>query len=87
MVTFFYHGQEYYEDLTLSFNFFSNLDCLDYLGFLRMFLLLIVDFFFSKFFKGSMFIFSQPRGHQIEFVSTIFYNIYILLIKILVCSM
>ncbi len=34
--------------------YFSNLDCLNYLGFLWMFLLLIMNFFFSKFFKKSM---------------------------------
>jgi hypothetical protein len=34
--------------------YFSNLDSLDCLRFLRMFLLLLMDYFFSKFFKKSM---------------------------------
>ncbi len=59
--------------------YFSNLNCLNCLGFLWMFLLLIMDFFFSKFFKISMFLFSQPSGHHIEFVSSIVFNNFFLI--------
>jgi hypothetical protein len=55
----------------LSF-YFSNLDCLNYLGFLRMFLLIIMDFFFSKFFKKSMVFFHNLAATK-EFVFTNYY--------------
>jgi len=68
--------------------YFSILDCLNCLGFLWMFLLLIVDIFlFKKFQENHCYLFSQPSGHHIEFLFQLFLIKFVLLVKVLVWSM
>jgi hypothetical protein len=68
--------------------YFSILNYLYFWGFLRMFLLLIVDFFFSKFFKKSMlFVFATWWPLDWICIYNVFKIKFVLLVKFFVWSM